>query len=69
MAEGPGFYIYVDRGGQYRWRLAAANNQVVADSAESYVSRNGVLQSVERMKQLINDPDLHVHDETRLTSK
>lgn len=64
MADGPGFYIFVDRAGQYRWRLTAANNQIVADSAESYISRNGALQAVQRVQELINDPALHVHDET-----
>lgn len=30
------FVIYVDQSNQYRWRLFAANNRIVADSGEGY---------------------------------
>lgn len=65
MADGPGFYLYIDRAGEYRWRLLAANNQIVADSSEGYANRQGALQAVGRIQQLVNDPRLHIHDETR----
>lgn len=30
------FVVYQDKAGQWRWRLLAANNRIVADSGESY---------------------------------
>lgn len=36
MSRGPVFRIYPDAAGEFRWRLVAANGQVIADSSESY---------------------------------
>ena len=33
------FHIYKDSLGQFRWRLAAANNRIIADSGESYFNK------------------------------
>lgn len=33
------FEVYQDRAGGWRWRLLAANNRIVADSAESYTRK------------------------------
>lgn len=41
------FRIYQDNAGGWRWRLLAANNYIVADSGESYTSRNGAVQAAE----------------------
>jgi uncharacterized protein YegP (UPF0339 family) len=30
------FVVYQDRAGEWRWRLLAANNRIVADSGEGY---------------------------------
>ena len=45
------FVIYRDIAGQYRWRLVANNGEKVAAS-EAYVSRQGALNSVNRVKIL-----------------
>lgn len=45
------FVIYRDIAGQYRWRLVANNGEKVAAS-ESYVSRQGALNSANRVKIL-----------------
>ena len=45
------FVIYRDVAGQYRWRLVANNGEKVAAS-EAYVSKQGVLNSAQRVKIL-----------------
>ena len=30
------FRVYLDAGGQWRWRLVSANGRIIADSAEGY---------------------------------
>lgn len=30
------FYVYKDKAGEWRWRLEAGNNQVIAVSGEGY---------------------------------
>jgi len=32
----PKFTVYMDLAGEYRWRFTAVNNQIMADSGESY---------------------------------
>jgi hypothetical protein len=64
LSEGPAFYIYRDRAGEYRWRLLAANNEIVADSAEGYSSKQGCITAAQRVEQLVNDARLHLHDDT-----
>ena len=36
MTAGPVYRIYQDAGGEWRWRLVAANGRIVADSGEGY---------------------------------
>jgi uncharacterized protein YegP (UPF0339 family) len=52
MSDSPFFYVYRDRAGEWRWRLrAAGNHEIIADSAESYVSQWGCEQAAERVKR------------------
>jgi len=44
------FHVYQDTAGGWRWRLLAANNYIVADSGESYVSRSGAVQAAQWVK-------------------
>ena len=44
------FELYTDSGGGYRWRLIASNGRIVADSAESYSSRQACLHGIEIVK-------------------
>ncbi len=42
------FEVYADQGGNYRWRLKAANGQTVASSGESFASRaNAIVAAAE----------------------
>lgn len=52
MSESPFFYVYRDRAGEWRWRLrAAGNHEIIADSAESYMSKRGAEDAAARVKR------------------
>lgn len=44
------FEIFKNKKGQYRWRLRANNNKIVADSAESYVRKSACMRGIEILK-------------------
>jgi uncharacterized protein YegP (UPF0339 family) len=44
------FQIYQARDG-YRWRLWSANNQIVAESGEAYVTHQGASNAVAWVKE------------------
>ncbi len=46
------FVVYVDNVGQYRWRLFAANNRILADSGEGYRSQSDCEHGIQLVKQL-----------------
>ena len=45
------FEIFKDKKGQYRWRLRANNNKIIADSAESYVNKTACKHGIELVKK------------------
>jgi uncharacterized protein len=47
----PKFEVYMDRSGQYRWRLKARNGEIVAVS-EAYTSQYNAKRSAELIKSL-----------------
>lgn len=49
----PGFRIYRDRRGEWRWRLVAANGQIVATPGEGYTRRADCVRSIEAVKALV----------------
>lgn len=48
--------IYKADGGEWRWRMVARNNKIIADSAESYTTKAGINRAVDRL--LISDFDV-----------
>lgn len=44
------FEVYTDKSGQYRWRLKAANGQIIATSGEGYVRKADCLHGIELVK-------------------
>jgi len=54
------FETYKDSADEHRWRLTAANGNIVADSGEGYASASGVKEAVERVKGYT--PDAHALD-------
>ena len=48
----PKAQIYRAADGGYRWRLRAANSQIVAVSGESYASKSNAIRAWERTGQI-----------------
>lgn len=46
------FEVYKDRAGEFRWRLQAANNEIVADSNEGYSSKASCLNGIDVVKRI-----------------
>lgn len=46
------FQIYRDSNGQYRWRLRANNNQIIAGSGEGYINKADCRHAIDLVKQL-----------------
>ena len=44
------FHIYTDAKGEYRWRLKAANGNIVADSGEGYTTKANCLNGINAVK-------------------
>ncbi|MFB6304415.1 MAG: HVO_2922 family protein [Haloferacaceae archaeon] len=52
------FELFEDAAGEYRWRLRAANGEIIADSGEGYASKSGARQAVERIQSYAPDADV-----------
>lgn len=55
------FEIYKDKRGEFRWRLLADNNQIIA-SGEGYKSKSGCKNGIESVKK--NAKRAKVEDQT-----
>ena len=55
------FEIYKDKKGQFRWRLRADNNQIIA-SGEGYTSKAGCKNGIESVRK--NAPKAKIDDQT-----
>lgn len=55
------FEIYKDSQGEFRWRLRANNNEVIA-SGEGYTSKDGCKNGIESVKK--NAPSAEIDDQT-----
>lgn len=49
------FEVYQDKGGEFRWRLQEANNDIVADSNEGYKSKASCLNGIEVVKRIAGE--------------
>ena len=56
------FELYRDSAGEYRWRLQAANNEIIADSAEGYNNKADCEHGIELVRELA--PTVPVNDKT-----
>lgn len=50
------YVIYKDRAGEYRWRLFAGNNKIVADSAEGYTTKAACQHGIDLTKSSHSAP-------------
>ena len=55
------FEIYKDKKGEFRWRLRAGNNQIIA-SGEGYTSKAGCKKGIKSMRK--NAPKAKIDDKT-----
>lgn len=46
------FEIYKDKAGEFRWRLQAGNNAIVADSGEGYTTKASCQHGIEVVKDI-----------------
>lgn len=49
------FEIFQDKKNEYRWRLRAANNKIIADSGEGYKKKSDCQHGIELVKKLAKD--------------
>jgi len=55
------FEIYKDKRGEFRWKLLAGNNQVIA-TGEGYSSKDGCKKGIDSVKK--NAPKAKIDDQT-----
>jgi uncharacterized protein YegP (UPF0339 family) len=56
------FEVYEDKGAKYRWRLKAANGQIVASSGESFDSKSDAREAAEAVKESAASAEWSDHD-------
>ena len=56
------FQIFTDSAGEFRWRLRANNNEIIADSAEGYKAKSDCEHGIDLVKLLA--PTAEVQDQT-----
>ncbi len=49
------YTIYTDKVGEWRWRLQAANNEIIA-SGEGYINKSDCFQAIKLVKGSQNAP-------------
>lgn len=57
--KNPKFEVYLDKAGEYRFRLTATNGQIIATS-EGYKAKTGCLNGIESVKK--NAPNANVEE-------
>ena len=50
------YYIYKDTQYQWRWRLKAANNKIIANSGEGYYNKSDSMHAINLVKGSSNAP-------------
>lgn len=54
------FEIYQDAAGEWRWRLQAANNRIIANSGEGYTNKNDCIEIVTTIQHGVPSATLKV---------
>jgi len=49
------FVVYKDKSSQFRWRILAGNNKIIADSAEAYTRKDSAFDAVKNVVQGIRE--------------
>jgi len=56
------FEVFRDSADEWRWRLVAANGNIIADSGEGYRSKQGATRGIESVKRSAPDAKVRVLD-------
>jgi uncharacterized protein YegP (UPF0339 family) len=56
------FILYKDKKGEFRWRLRHDNGNIIANSGEGYVDKDGAKNGINSVKE--NAPSAPIDDET-----
>jgi len=56
------FILYKDKQGQFRWRLRHENGNIIANSGEGYVDKDGAKNGIASVKE--NAPSAAIDDQT-----
>ena len=62
MAKPCEFEVYIDSGGEWRWRLQDTNNEIIADSAEGYSSRQACMDGIQNVRDCV--PTATINDKS-----
>lgn len=54
------FEIYKDASGEWRWRLVAKNNRIVADSGEGYKRKSAVKKIVLKIIESVSRQEIEI---------
>jgi uncharacterized protein YegP (UPF0339 family) len=60
------FWVYRDQSGEYRWRLYAPNEKIVAESGEGYKSREGCENGIALVKREAPTAPIRRHESAAL---
>lgn len=52
------FEVFQDRASEWRWRLVAANGNIIADSGEGYTSKQGVKRGIDSVKRSVEEAEI-----------
>ena len=63
MSNRATFEVFQDTSDEWRWRLVAANGNIIADSGEGYQSKQGAQRGIESVKNSAATANIqHVDD-------
>ncbi|WP_235853637.1 HVO_2922 family protein [Halosimplex salinum] len=51
VGDDDAFEVFEDSAGEYRWRLVASNDEIIADGGEGFASERGARDSIERVRE------------------
>jgi hypothetical protein len=60
MPNQPRFELFQDSAGEWRWRLVATNEQIIAASGEGYTSKQGAKRGIRSVQRAA--PAAEIHD-------
>ena len=58
MPSNPRFELYTDGAGEWRWRLVATNEEIIATSGEGYVSKQGAKRGIASVKRAVPNAEI-----------